>query len=80
MTVEPQFDKDVKMKSGGIKQMGDREEKAYGQGVKDAENAGILDSICHDLGKALNTTKADQSYDQGWKDAMDGKASSKDKK
>jgi len=60
--------------------MGDREEKAYGQGVKDAENAGILDSICHGLGKTLTITKANKSYDQGWKDAMDGKASSKDKK
>jgi hypothetical protein len=61
--------------------MGDKHEKAYGQGVKDAENASALDEFLHNnFGKSLSITRTDQSYDKGWEDQKAGKVSSKDKK
>ncbi len=48
-------------------------EKAYSRGKEDSKNAGILDSLCHDLGKIFTFTKEDQSYDAGWDDDMKGK-------
>lgn len=49
-------------------------EQAYGEGTNDAENAGFVESIAHDLGDiVIDTTifgglqsSESQSYEAGW--------------
>lgn len=50
--------------------MSEKHEKAFGRGKQDAENAGVLDSICHNFGTIFTYTKEHESYDAGWKEGM----------
>jgi len=59
--------------------MGDRHEKAYGQGKQDAKEAGILDEICHDIGKIFDWNKEHESYNAGWKNGIEESSKSGNK-
>ena len=59
--------------------MGDRHEKAYGQAKQDAKEAGILDEICHDIGKIFDWNKEHQSYNAGWEDGIKESSKSENK-
>lgn len=45
-------------------------EAAYGQGARDAENAGFLDEVFHGLGDVIGSvvpsTSERESYEKGW--------------
>jgi len=58
--------------------MGDRHEKAYSQGKHDAKEAGVVDELCHDIGKIFDRNKEHESYNAGWNDGI--KESSSDTK
>jgi len=41
-------------------------DRAYERGVKDGQDAGILDEISHSFGKSLNISEKDEIYDKGF--------------
>ena len=61
----------------GIFSNHEKHEKAYGEGVKDAEKAGFLDVIVHEFGDTIGTvvpsSSENKSYEKGWHDQISGK-------
>lgn len=48
-------------------------EEAFAEGVKDGKESNILDQFCQSIAKSLATTKAEESYNAGYKKGLSEK-------